>query len=68
MKGSLENKHGSLMPCGAVLRECGVSRSTVGRMLLAGTFPAPVRLKASRRGRRMWHRADVERWIAEQKP
>ncbi len=44
-----------------VLRETGLARSTVYRMVAEHTFPAPVRLHARAIG---WFYEDVEEWFA----
>ena len=45
----------------AVLRETGLARSTVYRMVAEHTFPAPVRLSRRAIG---WRQNDVEQWFA----
>ena len=45
-----------------VLHRVGLARSTIYRMMEAGTFPRPVKI-----GQRAvaWPESDIERWIAE---
>lgn len=39
----------------------GVSKRTIYRLVSAGEFPAPIRIRASSR----WRRSTVNAWIAE---
>lgn len=41
-------------------REVGLSRTTLWRMVKAGTFPKPVKLSPRRIG---WRRADLHAWV-----
>ena len=45
-----------------MLARIGLARSTIYRMIEAGTFPRPVKI-----GQRAvaWPESDIERWIAE---
>lgn len=44
-----------------VLTLTGLSRTTLWRMVKAGTFPQP--LHASTKAIRLWRRADLEVWL-----
>jgi prophage regulatory protein len=50
-----------LLPRREVEAECGIGRSTIYRMLDAGTFPKPLRIGA--RCVR-WKRSEIEQWKA----
>lgn len=43
--------------------ECGIGRSTIYRMMDAGTFPRPRRISA---GTVRWPRSEIEKWKARQ--
>lgn len=43
--------------------ECGLSRSTIYRMIEAGTFPRPRRISA---GTVRWPRSEIESWKERQ--
>ena len=49
----------------AVRARTGLSRTTVWRLVRAGSFPSPVRLSANAIG---WRASDVETWIASRVP
>ena len=44
-----------------VLRQIGVSRSTVYNLMAKGDFPKPIRIGAQAVG---WRASDIEAWIA----
>ena len=44
-----------------VLARTGVNRDTVSRWVARGVFPRPIDRPPG--GRRMWRRAEVERWL-----
>lgn len=50
-----------LLPRPEVEAECGIGRSTIYRMMDAGTFPRPLRIGP---GNVRWRRSDIERWKA----
>lgn len=52
------------MPVDAAAQFCGVSRNTLLREVNAGNAPAPVRI----RGKKVWRRPDLERWLDSLKP
>ena len=45
-----------------VLQRCGLSRSTVYRMMIKGTFPQRVRISDHCSG---WRESDLNRWISD---
>jgi len=45
-----------------VLQRCGLSRSTVYRKMLKGTFPQRVRISDHCSG---WRESDLNRWISD---
>ena len=48
-----------------VLHLCGISRTTLNRLIAAGRFPAPVRI-----GPRAvaWRESDIRRWLESRPP
>ncbi|MER9304370.1 AlpA family phage regulatory protein [Mesorhizobium sp. M0496] len=45
-----------------VLGRTGLSRSTIYRKIVEGTFPAQIKISVNRAG---WRESDVKRWIAD---
>ena len=45
-----------------VLARTGLSRSTIYRKIVEGTFPAQLKISASGTG---WHESEINRWIAD---
>jgi prophage regulatory protein len=45
-----------------VLARTGLSRSTIYRKIIEGTFPAQIRISTNGAG---WRESDLDRWIAD---
>lgn len=52
--------NGLILRLPEVLKTTGLSRTTVWRMVKAGTFPPPVKLSNRAIG---WLRSDIEEWV-----
>jgi prophage regulatory protein len=46
----------------AVLSRTGLSRSTIYRKIVEGTFPPQIKISVNGSG---WHESDINRWIAD---
>lgn len=53
------SKLGVLLRMPAVVRQTGLARSTIYRLMASNEFPRPVRLARRAVG---WRRADIDRW------
>lgn len=56
-------KYDPAWPLPKVLETVGVGRSTLWNMVRAGTFPAPIRLTAGKKGRVGWRASEVQGWL-----
>jgi len=54
----------SFLRLDAVLARCGISRSTLYRLIAEGRFPAPRRINGTRIS--VWLSSDVDQWIGSQ--
>lgn len=62
---ALTNPPEHYMPLAEVIERIGLSRSSIYRMMEAGTFPRPLRFgPAAVR----WRESDVARWLAAAEP
>ena len=51
-----------ILRIGRVMERTGLSRTTIWRMVKAGTFPKPVELGSRARG---WRSKDVDKWLED---